>query len=976
MTFSPAFKGLSPVASKIHIFCYVLVLSLSAIPLGCGLLRAKQARAGIYDPSLLQAVDLSQPVNPIALSGAVDLSAARNEWASFCVRVARPASPSKKQQLRVTLLNPVAAGSPVAMEAYQVLAMPVDLNRAGLIRHTGVTNELPAQPRALLPLTAGKDGLIDLNKLRLSSADEAVLIWFDLRLPADAPAGQYAGRCDLLLSGSTQASVEVRLNVYDFTLPAERHLQFVSALDWSRLAALYPDRFETVRPTLLNRDEPRFARAVRTLDQFVALAQANRCEVFIPRLGPTVKWPAGQKPDVDWEDFVSMIGPWMKGDAFADGEPLGFWPIPKPDQLARYDRQSQLDYFTNAANRFDQMDWLTRSAVLLDLPRPGRAGPADSIELSSLAAQVLSAQPRVRVGLPLEDDQLLLANPNRQSMIEPATAGRLICSVPGLVFAPPMVKWSDDTPRPRHWLRADLPGLVPYAGAGADERDVRLFAWLAYLRSADLVMCGPSLPMVGDTREPADPDDLTWFYPGEWFGLDQPVPTLQLKWLRRAEQDYEYLLLAKSRGDRVGPLLTARAITKPVQILNSQSPDPVYSMMSGTVDPAAWQEVKELLARRILLRTPGNPIDPEVERQLNLQSQRWLEPQDRQYQLARSSQFVVDPMSPDTVGIKLGLDIYNASDDTPGANSVGWTKIPDAWTYKPQELALPSLGRFEVNRTTLDAQVRLSRLSAESGGSSPTPLEWTFTNGYTHKSYGMRAVLPVAPSDRRQTPLKIDGSLEDWDAADAIQNGPMTRFMSRPALQRQQLEPATNPARLYTAWADENLYLAFRLQGVTTPQFFATQNFVNYQNRRAWGEDLCELLIQPQYADNSLGPVMHIVCKTTELWVEKRLNPKLFADPWQPIEGLSIRYGRSVDGGVWRGELAIPWKAMLDEKKDRPTVLRFNVTHHIGATGESASWAGPIDYGRDESLMGLLYLRNLDASFAPKPRQPSVTDGK
>ncbi len=940
-------------------------------------MRTKQAGSATYDASLLHAVDLSQPVHPIALPGPVDLSAARNEWVSFCLEVGKPAKVSSGRQLRVTPLKTAAEGAPAGVFlAYQVVAMPVDLNRASLVRYTGVTSDLPSQPRALLPLSIDKDGLIDLTKLRRAASDEPTLIWFDVRLPEGVPAGQYFSRCDLLDGGDALATVDVRLNLYDFTLPAERHLQFTSALDWSRLATLYPDRFETVRPTQINRDEPQFAKTVRTLDQLVALAQSNRCEVFIPRLGPTVKWPGGQKPDVDWEDFVGLIGPWMNGDAFPDREAIGFWPIPRPEQLARYDRQSQLDYYTNAANRFDQNDWLARSAVLLDSPRPGRAGPADSIELSSLAAQVLNAQPHVRVGLPLEDDQLLLANPNRRTMIDPAKAGRLLSSVPGLVFAPPIVNWPDNTPRPRHWLRTDLPGLVPHAGAGADERDVRLFAWLAYLRSADLVMCGPSLPQTSDARESADPDDLTWFYPGEWFGLDQPVPTLQLKWLRRAEQDYEYLLVAKSRGDRVGPLLTARAITKPVQILNSQSPDPVYSMMSGTVDPIAWEEVKDLLAKRIVLRTPGKPIDPQQERQIDLQSLRWLEPQDRQYQLARSSQFVVDTLSPDTVDVKIGLDIYNDSDDTPGANSVGWTKVPEAWTFKPQALALPSLGRFEVNRTTLDAQVRLSRLSTNPGGNSPTPLEWNFTNGYTHKSYDMRAMLPVAPSDRRQSPLKIDGSLDDWDAADAIQNGPMTRFMSRPALQRQRLEPATHPTSLYTAWADDHLYVAFRLQGVTAPQFFATQNFVNYQDRRAWGEDLCELLIQPQYSDNSLGPVMHIVCKTTEMWVEKKLNPRLFADPWQPIEGLAIRYGRSVDGGVWRGELAIPWKAMLDEKKDRPTVLRFNATHHVGATGESASWAGPIDFGRDESFMGLLYLRDLDASFAPKPRQPWVTEGK
>jgi hypothetical protein len=42
-------------------------------------------------------------------------------------------------------------------------------------------------------------------------------------------------------------------------------------------------------------------------------------------------------------------------------------------------------------------------------------------------------------------------------------------------------------------------------------------------------------------------------------------------------------------------------------------------------------------------------------------------------------------------------------------------------------------------------------------------------------------------------------------------------------------------------------------------------------------------------------------------------------------------------------------------------VLRFNFIQHKHSTGESASWAGPLDFGRDDAFMGLLYLREPDA---------------
>jgi len=70
---------------------------------------------------------------------------------------------------------------------------------------------------------------------------------------------------------------------------------------------------------------------------------------------------------------------------------------------------------------------------------------------------------------------------------------------------------------------------------------VRLWAWLAFLRQAGLIQWTNVLPNYDNPDQPADPSDLIWFYPGSWFGVDDPVPTVQLKWVRRAQQDFEYL---------------------------------------------------------------------------------------------------------------------------------------------------------------------------------------------------------------------------------------------------------------------------------------------------------------------------------------------------------------------------------------------------------------------------------------------------
>jgi hypothetical protein len=71
-----------------------------------------------------------------------------------------------------------------------------------------------------------------------------------------------------------------------------------------------------------------------------------------------------------------------------------------------------------------------------------------------------------------------------------------------------------------------------------------------------------------------------------------------------------------------------------------------------------------------------------------------------------------------------------------------------------------------------------------------------------------------------------------------------------------------------------------------------------------------------------------------------------------------VLYAGRVDGDTWRGEVSVPWKLVEDAKFGRPKVLRFNFVQHKAATGESASWAGPVDFGRDEGLMGVIVLRD------------------
>ena len=596
---------------------------------GCTPPSGPTTHAVVSGPPLIQTINLSDS-DPAPNGAPVTLAAAQNEWTSFTVQLSNLPS-GDRHWLRIHPLQWSGGNSTIplsSLSAAQIVPMPIDLNRAGYVRHTGLSTARRDLPRALLPCAMAPDGTLHLDQIRdpanatdphsrLGPGSGPVLLWFDVQVPTNSPPGNYSTTIDLMSADQRDPAGEVQVNltVYNFALPDERHLQMAGLIDWSRLETIYPDEFEAMTPRLVNRHDPIYAPTVKTLDNLEALAKAHRVEVVYPDLQPTVKWPANAPPDFDWGDFDPLVTPWLSGQMFSDHQSLKFWPLPKDEMVDRYDRKSQLDYWDAVATHFDENDWLASAPmppeVPTDQPVVGRVNESDALDLSMRAAEVLNEHNRVRVMVPLEDDQIQVnTDGNHPEWIDPATTSRLWSVSPGLVFPTPAARWPSGVPQPQHWLRTDQPELVPYVGAGGDERDVRVWAWLAFLRNAHLILWNSALPTVTSATQPGDPNELVWFYPGEWFGLDHPVPSLQLKWLRRAQEDYEYLWLARQRGEVIHALQLARLISKQVQIATGQYPDPIYAMMSGTSDPSVWPRALQLVAQSILLHPQGVAVDP------------------------------------------------------------------------------------------------------------------------------------------------------------------------------------------------------------------------------------------------------------------------------------------------------------------------------------------------------------------------------
>ncbi len=942
----------------------------------------KKGFASDFDGSRLQAAHFNDPLKAIATDGPVELWAARNETVQFAVQVNKVPLDSKKGSgaFRIGPLRSTDASlAPDVMNAFQVLPMPFDDNRAGFVRHTGLPVSTHELPRALLPMPLNK-GELPVNAMR-SPADPTnpqsraggaafVLLWVDVAIPPTAKPGSYEARCELMEDGQVVSTLPVKLTVYDFVLPDERHLTMVGRVKWQSLCDLYPAQFEAVTPNLISRADPQYSNTVRTLDQIVKLAQAHRAIATFERLQPTVKWP-GNKPQIDWTDYDALVSPWLNGDAFPDNVALGFWPLPKDHLLDKYAPAQQKAFWTATAARFNQMNWLSRSAAAIEKTGKGPVKPVEALLMSKDAAMVLASHPKLRVSVPLEADQVQIASANNNAGVDAGDLERLMPAAQGLIKSPAQ----GAPPMGPAWLRTDVPGLIPYVGAGADERESRLWAWLAFLRGARLIHWDSPLPTHTDPSSPADPDEMVWFYPGAWFGVNSPVPTVQLKWLRRAEQDYEYLWIARERRQFTHELVMANVLTKPVDIQPNQDPDPSYALMCGTSDAQRWSEAIKLLARLIQMSEPGANAEKTEDPVVLMELSNWIKSQDKPTLLGRSTLWgfgLAKGPGQNVVDLRLSVDIYNATDQLPNKNSLQWTGVPEGWQIpKAEPVSIPELRTYAVRSFDLEAKILLNRLNETM---RDKPVDITFTNGYDGRTTLTRLMLPVAPCDKREVVApKVDGSLEEWTAADALCDGKMIQMLNRPAVQRQELQFASTSSQLYSCWTNSAFYVGFRLEGVEATRTVGGGNVVREEMRRGWGEDLTELLIQPVYADGDPGPVIHMTCRPAgQMEASKQLDRRKNANPNAAVpavnyaatlhEEMVTRTGKQKKENIWRGEVKIPWDSMsdpADEKhaNQRPALLRFNFAQHRNATGESASWAGPIDFGGDEGFTGLLVVR-------------------
>jgi hypothetical protein len=102
-----------------------------------------------------------------------------------------------------------------------------------------------------------------------------------------------------------------------------------------------------------------------------------------------------------------------------------------------------------------------------------------------------------------------------------------------------------------------------------------------------------------------------------------------------------------------------------------------------------------------------------VESQLGYNLLSWMQPQERPAILGRTTYWGwgIQDREP-RVSLRLGIDIYNASDAKPAQNTLEWTGVPSGsgWQVDPHKQNVRELATYHVLRSAIDAQVDPDRI--------------------------------------------------------------------------------------------------------------------------------------------------------------------------------------------------------------------------------------------------------------------------
>ncbi len=523
---------------------------------------------------------------------AVNVAAARNEWVSFQV-LTRSDEEVKGIRLEAGDLrgprNTVLSASEARLYRQHQLRLDTGTHRNDAFRPDWY-------PDALIPFehpTPGKS----LTNARLRAvpfdlpANETHGFWVDLYVPANAVAGEYSGACCLIATNGRAVTVPVALTVWNFTLPPTPTL--VTAFDSPRLRDYYRQRAKDGR-------EPEPSDWTAVDNQCAQLLSDHRFNAKPPgemlrpvaQANGTFQIPAAQvkalREFVDRYHVNALQTPHPSSavkDPEAEPNTLRAWLAAFDRAAAELDRRHVIfyAYLKDEPNTREDYHYVQKwgrairdcKSVVKVLvveqtwTEPGKGG-ADSAWGDLYGA--------VDIWCPLFSLHRQESAARRQAL------GETVWTYTALCQGQPTPWWHIDFPllnyRVPAWIawRDRMKGLLYWGG-------------MSYWRQVDdpwsqaPFYTGSGRPQQG-AKGIVFHGEGSLVYPARAVGCNGVVPSIRLKALRDAIEDYEYLTILEAMGRRNHAETIARSL--------------VESWFEWERDPLAYDRARARLAASIV----------------------------------------------------------------------------------------------------------------------------------------------------------------------------------------------------------------------------------------------------------------------------------------------------------------------------------------------------------------------------------------
>lgn len=429
-------------------------------------------------------------------------------------------------------------------------------------------------PDPLIPLEAPRFVMpITINKGRNQP------IWVDIYVPPETLSGHYNGIFEVEFSDIGKVSVNLELDVWDFTLPDQTHLK----------------TFFYYGP-----EQIFWAHHISLSDIFSYM----QLEMQYQR--ETHKHRMNMATDVgcygNWAAYLDRAGLYLSGKAFKDGAGKGvgscLWPVGEAfDLINETNFKEACRWYVET---FAKEGWQDKLFLyIVDEP-----GDLESYDLVRKLGSWVHEAPSPGNKLPF----MVTESPVPQRAEFGSLVGFVDIWCSGDFYGPMQERqkageriWTYNGGPDSAAQLIDTHGLACRSWAWTAWRyNIECwFLWdLTYwvdkhnLRNQPLVMTDLWVnPLTFDQRRknprPRWPDwgngDGTFLYPGYDFGIDGPITSFRMKAFRRGMQDYEYLYLLSSFGKR--------------EIADKFAEELNYSKNK---DPEKWYAVRFELAKEIL----------------------------------------------------------------------------------------------------------------------------------------------------------------------------------------------------------------------------------------------------------------------------------------------------------------------------------------------------------------------------------------